>query len=65
MGIGFEDVICYSFNNLESINYMKNNGWQKEKHLWKSGQIHLFLKVTRVYMYESVSVNWLLFDKDK
>ena len=26
MGIGFEDVICYSFNNLESINYMKNNG---------------------------------------
>ena len=31
MGIGFEDVICYSFNNLESINCMKNNGGQKEK----------------------------------
>ena len=31
MAIGFEDVICYSFNNLESINYMKNNGGQKEK----------------------------------
>ena len=33
MKLGSEDVTCYSFNNLESINYMKNNGWQKEKRL--------------------------------
>ena len=26
MGIGFENGVCYFFNNLESINYMKNNG---------------------------------------
>lgn len=61
MGIGFEDVICCSFNNLESINYMKIMADKKRnvcKRVWadsfifkSNASVHVRICISKVTQF--------------